>query len=90
MFVFDKILIHSLCGVSSADSQWLLVSLVPRLRSAIFVVVSACMPRSLKLYRHKQFNFFLKFLDSTGPTHTHAFLRGVEVKGNLVSANFPG
>ena len=58
MFVFDKILIHSLCGVSSADSQWLLVSLVPRLRSAIFVVVSACMPRSLKLYRHKQFNFF--------------------------------
>ena len=89
MFVFDKIMIHFLCGVSSADSQWLLVSLVPRLRSAIFVVVSACMPRSLKLYRCKQFNF-LKFLDSAGFTHTRAFLRGVEVKGNLVSANFPG
>ena len=61
MFVFDKILIHSLCGVSSADSQWLIVSLVPRLRSVIFVVVSACMPRSLKLYRHKQFNVFEVF-----------------------------
>jgi len=89
MFVFDKILIHSLCGVSSADSQWLIVSLVPRLRSVIFVVVSACMPRSLKLYRCKQFNF-LKFLDSAGFTHTRAFLRGVAVKEGLVSAKTPG
>ena len=55
----------------------------------IFVVVSACMPRSLKLYRYKQFNF-LKFLDSAGFTHIRAFLRGVAVKEGLVSAKTPG